>query len=268
MTIVHDRNLTLNTSATSRLRKTALLLCASLLISPLWSTQAAAQSCPAPWNNAANVYGIVLVEGTGNGSAGGYTQSVNQHAIAQGKLASFGQGVCVWEAVPGVGFGQMKSFGQEDDTVVYTPNGTTFHWQASGPGDPVWDSLTLQILPASSQYNVGAFGAVLGTFTGPAGTVNEDIIWGSQFGDGGVSQQGVAALEEQWAQAQNRNNPDLLEPLLGDKFVSTSFDGKVTGKAEALAEVKAFVKNSAANSEMKVIVYGDAAIAMGIWRAK
>jgi ketosteroid isomerase-like protein len=82
------------------------------------------------------------------------------------------------------------------------------------------------------------------------------------------TEKAVAALEEQWAQAQNTNNPDLLEPLLGDKFVSTSFDGKVTGKAEALAEVKSFVKNSAANSEMKVIVYGDAAIAMGIWRAK
>lgn len=90
----------------------------------------------------------------------------------------------------------------------------------------------------------------------------------SQAQTTGATEKAVAALEEQWAQAQNTNNPDLLEPLLGDKFVSTSFDGKVTGKAEALAEVKSFVKNSAANSEMKVIVYGDAAIAMGIWRAK
>ena len=84
----------------------------------------------------------------------------------------------------------------------------------------------------------------------------------------GVTEKAVAALEEQWAQAQNTNSPDLLAPLLADKFVSTSFDGKVTGKAEALAEVKSFVKNSAANSEMKVIVYGDTAIAMGIWKAK
>jgi len=84
----------------------------------------------------------------------------------------------------------------------------------------------------------------------------------------GVTEKAVAALEEQWAQAQNTNSPDLLTPLLADKFVSTSFDGKVTGKAEALAEVKSFVKNSAANSEMKVIVYGDTAIAMGIWKAK
>lgn len=82
------------------------------------------------------------------------------------------------------------------------------------------------------------------------------------------TEKAVAALEEQWAQAQNTNSPDLLAPLLADKFVNTSFDGKVTGKAETLAEVKSFVKNSAANSEVKVIVYGDTAIATGIWKAK
>jgi uncharacterized protein (TIGR02246 family) len=82
------------------------------------------------------------------------------------------------------------------------------------------------------------------------------------------TEKAVAALEEQWAQAQNTNSPDLLAPLLADKFVTTSFDGKVTGKAETLAEVKSFVKNSAANSEVKVIVYGDTAIATGIWKAK
>jgi len=91
--------------------------------------------------------------------------------------------------------------------------------------------------------------------------------WSQAQATGGT-EKAVAALEEQWAQAQNTNSPDLLAPLLADKFVSTSFDGKVTGKAEALAEVKSFVKNSAANSEMKVIVYGDTAIAMGIWKAK
>jgi len=84
----------------------------------------------------------------------------------------------------------------------------------------------------------------------------------------GASEKAVAALEEQWVQAQNTNNPDLLAPLLAETFVSTSWDGKVTGKAEALAEVKFFDKNSAANSEMKIMVYGNTAIAIGIWKAK
>jgi ketosteroid isomerase-like protein len=78
----------------------------------------------------------------------------------------------------------------------------------------------------------------------------------------------VAALEEKWLQAINTNSPDLLAPLLADKFVSTSPEGKVTGKAEMLVDVKTFEKNSGANSEMKVIVYGDTAIAIGILKAK
>jgi ketosteroid isomerase-like protein len=90
----------------------------------------------------------------------------------------------------------------------------------------------------------------------------------SQAQTTGATEKAVVALGEQWAQAQNTNNGDLLAPLLTDRFVSTSLDGRVTGKAEALAEVKTFVKNSAANSEMKVIVYGDTAIAIGIWKVK
>jgi uncharacterized protein DUF4440 len=70
----------------------------------------------------------------------------------------------------------------------------------------------------------------------------------------------VASLEEKWLQAINTNGPDLLVPLLADKFVSTSPEGKVTGKAETLVDVKTFEKNSGANSEMKVIVYGDTAM--------
>jgi len=84
---------------------------------------------------------------------------------------------------------------------------------------------------------------------------------------GGI-EKAVAALEETWLQAINTNSPDLLAPLLADKFVGTSPEGKVTGKAEALVDVKTFEKNSGANSEMKIIVHGDTAIAIGILKAK
>ena len=91
--------------------------------------------------------------------------------------------------------------------------------------------------------------------------------WSRAQQTGGI-EKAVAALEEQWLQAQNTNSPDLLTPLLADKFVSTSPEGKVTGKAETLVDVKTFEKNSGANSEMKVIVYGDTATAIGILKAK
>jgi ketosteroid isomerase-like protein len=92
-------------------------------------------------------------------------------------------------------------------------------------------------------------------------------VW-SQAQTTGEIEKAVMALEDQWVQAQNINNPDLLAPLLADKFVNTSLDGKVTGKAEALADVRSYVKDSGANSQVKVIVYGDTAIAIGIWKGQ
>ena len=85
----------------------------------------------------------------------------------------------------------MKSQGNINDTVIYNPNGTFFNWSASGAGDPLWDSLTLQIIPSAGQYNVGAYGAVPGKFTSSGGNANEDIIWGSTSGNGGVNQQNL-----------------------------------------------------------------------------
>src|ERR1041384_7692547 len=46
----------------------------------------------------------------------------------------------------------------------------------------------------------------------------------------------VAALEEKWLQAMKTNNPDMLAPLLAAGFISTSTEGKVSGKAETLAD--------------------------------
>ena len=192
MSMAHNCNLTLDALTTLHFGKAARLVSASvlMLVTLIWATTAAAQACPAPWNNAANVYGIVLVEGSGNGNWEGFTQSVNQGAVSQAKLAAI-PGACLWEAIPLEGFGQMKSFGNIGDTLTYVPNGNFSNWSASGAGDPMWDSMILQILPASSQYNVGAFGAVPGTLTTNQGPINEDIVWGSSFGDGGVSQQQI-----------------------------------------------------------------------------
>jgi ketosteroid isomerase-like protein len=83
------------------------------------------------------------------------------------------------------------------------------------------------------------------------------------------TEKAVAALEEQWLQSQKTNNPDLLAPLLADKFVSTSSDGKVdTGKAEFLARQKSIKWSSAENSDVKVTVFGNTAIATGSEKLK
>jgi ketosteroid isomerase-like protein len=82
------------------------------------------------------------------------------------------------------------------------------------------------------------------------------------------TEKAVAALEQQWLQSQQKNNADLLTPLLADKFVNTSSDGKVTGKSETLAEYKKTKWDSAENTDVKVTVYGDAAIATGVYNGK
>ena len=53
------------------------------------------------------------------------------------------------------------------------------------------------------------------------------------------AEQAVTALEQKWLQSQKTNDPDLVIPLLADKFVNTESDGKVMNKAESLAEAKA-----------------------------
>jgi ketosteroid isomerase-like protein len=82
------------------------------------------------------------------------------------------------------------------------------------------------------------------------------------------TEKAVAALEQQWLQSQKTNNPDLLAPLLSDKFVNTSSEGKVTGKSETLAEYKTTKWESAENTDVKVTAFGDTAIATGVYNGK
>src|SRR5882762_1371417 len=63
------------------------------------------------------------------------------------------------------------------------------------------------------------------------------------------TEKAIAALENQWLQAQQTNNPDLVAPLLADKFVSTGADGKVTNKVQAVADAKASKFVSAENEK-------------------
>jgi len=78
----------------------------------------------------------------------------------------------------------------------------------------------------------------------------------------------VAALEKQWLQSQKTNNPDLIAPLLADKFVYTSSDGKMTGKAVMLADAKATKWTSVENDDVQIRVFGDTAIATGGFKGK
>lgn len=77
------------------------------------------------------------------------------------------------------------------------------------------------------------------------------------------TEKAIAALENQWLQSQKTNNPDVLAPLLAERFVNTGSDGKVTNKAQTLEQAKARKYTSADYENVQVTVFGDTAIATG-----
>jgi ketosteroid isomerase-like protein len=94
------------------------------------------------------------------------------------------------------------------------------------------------------------------------------VAWAQDKQAGGGTEKAVAALEQQWLQSQKANNPDLVAPLLADKFTGTDSEGKVRGKAESLANAKATKYDSVDYDDVKVTAFGDTAIAMGGFKAK
>lgn len=92
--------------------------------------------------------------------------------------------------------------------------------------------------------------------------------WSQDKNAGGDTEKAVAALEQQWLQSEKTNNPDLVAPLLADKFVNTDDEGKVSGKAAMLAEAKATKYESISYGDMKVTAFGNTAIATGDFTAK
>jgi len=84
----------------------------------------------------------------------------------------------------------------------------------------------------------------------------------------GATEKAIAELENQWLQSQRTNNPDLVAPLLADKFVITEADGEVNTRSKMLADARKMKYTSADYEDVKVMVFGDTAIAMGGFKGK
>jgi ketosteroid isomerase-like protein len=83
-----------------------------------------------------------------------------------------------------------------------------------------------------------------------------------------ATEKAVTDLEQQWLKSQRANDVALVDVLLADGFTNTSSDGKVTNRAEAIAEAKATKYTSVDYVDLKVMVFGDTAIAIGNFRGK
>jgi uncharacterized protein (TIGR02246 family) len=91
----------------------------------------------------------------------------------------------------------------------------------------------------------------------------------AQAATAGADEQAVTAAEQQWLKSQQTNNTELLAPLLADKVVETSANGKVfVGKDAVLADAKTDTWSSVDYADLKVTVFGHTAIATGTFTGK
>ena len=91
----------------------------------------------------------------------------------------------------------------------------------------------------------------------------------AQAAPAGADEQAVTAAEQQWLKSQQTNNAELLAPLLADKVVETTGNGKVlSGKDAVLADAKSDTWSSVDYTDLKVTVFGHTAIATGMFTGK
>ena len=90
----------------------------------------------------------------------------------------------------------------------------------------------------------------------------------AQAGKDGGTEKAITALEYKWLESQKTNKPEMVEPLLAEKFVETNSEAKVLTKAQAMEQAKGTKYTSADYEDVKVTVFGDAAIATGGFMAK
>ena len=88
----------------------------------------------------------------------------------------------------------------------------------------------------------------------------------------GLSDDGgrVVALETAWNHAIETKDAKAIEMILADSMVAVESDGTISTKSEYLAGIKAvdFQPSQAVNEKNEVHVYGDTAVAVGIFRIK
>jgi ketosteroid isomerase-like protein len=84
----------------------------------------------------------------------------------------------------------------------------------------------------------------------------------------GATEKAIAALEDQWTQADRANNADMLAPLLAEQYVGTNTEGKVSDRKQALADEKTSKTSSADLEDLHVTVFGTTAIARYVYKAK
>lgn len=77
-------------------------------------------------------------------------------------------------------------------------------------------------------------------------------------------------MEHLWNEAQVNRDARALDGMIGSAFVNTEWDGEVSDKSQFLADIKdpQFKPTSLTIQDVKVSMYADSAVVVGIYRTK
>ena len=77
-------------------------------------------------------------------------------------------------------------------------------------------------------------------------------------------------MEHLWNEAQVNRDAGVLDAMIGSQFINTEYDGEVSDKAKFLADIKdpQFKPTSLTIQDVKVNMYADAAVVVGIYHTK
>ncbi len=77
----------------------------------------------------------------------------------------------------------------------------------------------------------------------------------------------LRALEAKWDSATLKGDAAAMEEIFGEGYIETGSDGRVRTRAEVIGAMKAgeIKYESAKTEDLKVMVYGDAAVVSGKW---
>jgi Domain of unknown function (DUF4440) len=80
----------------------------------------------------------------------------------------------------------------------------------------------------------------------------------------------LLVMEHLWNEAQVNRDTGALNFMIGATFVNTEYDGEVSDKAKFLADIKdpQFNLSSLTIQDLKVSMYVDSAVVVGIYRTK
>jgi ketosteroid isomerase-like protein len=80
----------------------------------------------------------------------------------------------------------------------------------------------------------------------------------------------LLVMEHLWNEAQVSRDARALDAMIGSEFVNTEYDGEVSDKSKFLADIKdpQFNLSSLTISGLKVSMYADSAVVVGIYHTK